>query len=59
MNEINNLSGEFSDELLPTRAGAGDRFGGQECFRAAPNPRRKALVLEGASSIFIDCLKGN
>jgi hypothetical protein len=36
MDEINNLSSEFSDEFLHTQADAGNRFPGQEFFEYGP-----------------------
>jgi hypothetical protein len=59
MNEINNLSSDFSDEFLQTQADAGDHFLSKESFEYHPTQEEmKALVLEGVSLLFIDCLKG-
>jgi hypothetical protein len=59
MNETNNLSSEFSDEFLRAQADAGDHFLGQESFEYRPTQEEiKALLLEGGSLLFIDCLKG-
>jgi hypothetical protein len=59
MDEINNLSSEFSDEFLHTQGDAGNRFPGQEFFEYGPSQEEmEALVLEGVSLLFIDCLKG-
>jgi hypothetical protein len=59
MNEINNLSSEFTDEFLHTQADAGHRLLGQESFEHRPTQEEmKALVREGVSLLFIDCLKG-
>jgi hypothetical protein len=59
MNEINKLSDEFTDEFLHTQADAGDHLLDQEYFEYHPTQKEmKALVLEGASLLFIDCLKG-
>jgi hypothetical protein len=59
MDEINNLSSEFSDEFLHTQAYAGNRFPGQEFSECGPTQEEMgALVLEGVSLLFIDCLKG-
>jgi hypothetical protein len=58
-NEINNLSSEFTDEFLHTQADAGHHPLGQESFEHRPTQEEmKALVLEGVSLLFIDCLKG-
>ena len=58
-NEINNLSSEFTDEFLHTQADAGHHLLGQESFEHRPTQEEmKALVLEGVSLLFIDCLKG-
>jgi hypothetical protein len=59
MNEINNLSSEFTDEFLHTQADASHHLLGQESFEHRPTQEEmKALVLEGVSLLFIDCLKG-
>jgi hypothetical protein len=59
MDEINSLSREFGDEFLHTQADAGNRFAGQEFFECGPTQEEmEALVLEGVSLLFIDCLKG-
>jgi hypothetical protein len=59
MNEIKNLSSEFTDEFLHRQADAGDRFLDQESFEYCPTQEEmKRLVLEGVSLLFIDCLKG-
>jgi hypothetical protein len=59
MNEINNLSNELTDEFLHTQADAGDHFLDQESFESCPTQEEmEALVLQGISLLFIDCLKG-
>jgi hypothetical protein len=59
MNEVNNLSSEFTDEFLHTQANAGAHFLAQESFEYRPTQEEmKALVLEGVSLLFVDCLKG-
>jgi hypothetical protein len=59
MNEINNASSEFTDESRQTQADAGDHFLDQESFEnRATQEEMNALVLEGVSLLFIDCLKG-
>ena len=59
MNQINILSSEFTDEFLHTQADAGDYFLDQESFEDRPTQEEmKALVLEGVSLLFIECLKG-
>jgi hypothetical protein len=59
MNEINNLESKFSDEFLHRQADDGDHFLGQESSECLPTQEEmKALVLEGVSLLFIDCLKG-
>jgi hypothetical protein len=59
MNEIKNLSSEFTDEFLHRQADAGDQFLDQESFEYHPTQdEMKTLVLEGVSLLFIDCLKG-
>jgi hypothetical protein len=59
MNEMNNLSSEFSDERLRTQTDAGNHFLNKESFEYRPTQEEmKALVLEGVSLLFIDCLKG-
>jgi hypothetical protein len=59
MNEISNLPDEFTDEFLHTQADAGDHLLDQESFEYRPTQKEmKALVLEGVSILFIDCLKG-
>ena len=59
MNEINNLSSEFTDKFLRTQADAGPHLLSQKSFEHHPTKEEmKALVLEGVSLLFIDCLKG-
>jgi len=59
MNEINNRSRECTDEFLRTQADAGDHLLGRESLEDRPTQEEmKALVLEGVSLLFIDCLKG-
>jgi hypothetical protein len=59
MNEINNRSRGFTDEFLRTQADAGDHLLGRESLEDRPTQEEmKALVLEGVSLLFIDCLKG-
>ena len=59
MNEINDLSGEFTDDFLHTQADAGQNLLDEEGFayRLAQDEIKK-LALEGYSLLFIDCLKG-
>jgi hypothetical protein len=59
MNEINNRSRESTDEFPRTQPDAGDHLLGRESFEDRPTQEEmKALVLEGVSLLFIDCLKG-
>jgi hypothetical protein len=59
MNEISNRSSEFSDESPQRQSRAGDNFLGPESFEYCPTQEEmRALVLEGGSLLFIDCLKG-
>jgi hypothetical protein len=58
MNENKNLSHEFTDGFLHKRADAGDHLLGQECFDyLSTQEEMKAIVLEGHSLLFIECLK--
>jgi hypothetical protein len=59
MNEINDLSGEFTDDFLHAQADAGDYLLEEEGFRYRPTQdEMKKLALEGLSLLFIDRLKG-
>lgn len=59
MNEINNRSRDFTAEFRRTPADAGDQVLGRESLEDRPTQEEiKALVLEGVSLLFIDCLKG-
>lgn len=59
MNEINDLSGEFTDEFLHAQADAGEYLLDEEAFQYRPTQdEMKKLALEGQSLLFIDCLKG-
>jgi hypothetical protein len=59
MDEMNYLSGEFTDEFLHTQADAGDYLLDQEGFQYRPTQEEmKRLALEGQSLLFIDRLKG-
>jgi hypothetical protein len=58
MNEMNYLSGEFTDEFLRAQADAGDYLLDQEGFQyRLTQDEIKRLVLEGQALIFIDSLK--
>ena len=59
MNDINDVAPELTDEFLHTQADAGDHLLDQESFACRPTlEEMRALVLEGQSLLFIDCLKG-
>ena len=59
MNEINDLSGEFTDDFLHAQADAGDHLLDEEGFQYRPTQgEMKKLALEGQSLLFIDSLKG-
>jgi hypothetical protein len=59
MNEMNYLSGEFTDDFLHAQADVGDYILDEECFRYRPTQdEMKKLALEGQSLLFIDSLKG-
>jgi hypothetical protein len=59
MNEINDLSGEFTDDFLHAQADAGDYLLEEEGFQYRPaQDEIKKLALEGLSLLFIDRLKG-
>ena len=59
MNEINDLSGEFTDDFLHAQADAGDFLLEEEGFQYRPTQDEiKQLALEGLSLLFIDRLKG-
>jgi hypothetical protein len=59
MDEMNYLSGEFTDEFLHKQADAGDYLLDQEGFQYRPTQdEMKRLALEGQSLLFIDRLKG-
>jgi hypothetical protein len=57
MNEIDYLSGEFTDDFLHAQADAGDYLLDKEGFQYRPTQDKKKLVLEGQSLLFIDYLK--
>ena len=58
MNEINYLSGEFSDEFLHTQADIGDYLLDEEGFQyRLTQDEMKRLALEGQALLFIDSLK--
>jgi hypothetical protein len=49
----------FTDELVHTKAGAGDQVLNEESCEYRPTQEEmKTLALEGVSLLFIDCLKG-
>ena len=59
MNEINDLSGEFTDDFLHAQADAGDCLLDEEGFQYRPTQdEMKKLALEGLSLLFIDRLRG-
>ena len=59
MNEMNYLSGEFTDDFLHAQADVGDYILDEEGFRYRPTQdEMKKLALEGQSLLFIDSLKG-
>jgi hypothetical protein len=59
MDEMNYLSGEFTDEFLHAQADAGDYHLDEEGFRYRPTQdEMKRLALEGQSLLLIDRLKG-
>jgi hypothetical protein len=59
MNEMNELSGEFTNDFLHAQADAGDYLLDEEGFQYRPTQdEMKQLALEGNSLLFIDCLKG-
>jgi hypothetical protein len=59
MNEMNYLSGEFTDDFLHAQADVGDHFLHEEGFQYRPTQdEMKKLALEGQSLLFIDSLKG-
>jgi hypothetical protein len=59
MNEMNYLSGEFTDDFLHAQAEVGDYILDEEGFRYRPTQdEMKKLALEGQSLLFIDSLKG-
>jgi hypothetical protein len=58
MNEMNYLSGEFTDEFLRAQADAGDYLLDQEGFQyRLTQEEMKRLALEGQALLFIDSLK--
>ena len=60
MNEINDLSGEFTDDFLHAQADSGDYLLDEEGFQYRPTQdEMKKLAREGLSLLFIDCLKAN
>ena len=59
MSEMNELSGEFTDDFLHAQADAGDYLLDEEGSQYRPTQdEMKKLALEGNSLLFIDCLKG-
>jgi hypothetical protein len=59
MNEINDLSGEFTDDFLHAQADAGDYLLEEKGFQYRPTQdEMKKLAREGLSLLFIDRLKG-
>jgi hypothetical protein len=59
MNEINYLSGEFTDDFLHAQTDAGDYLLDEEGFQyRLTQEEMNKLALEGNSLLFIDCLKG-
>lgn len=59
MNDINDLSGEFTDEFLHAQADAGDYLLEEEDFQYRPTQdEMRKLAREGLSLLFIDSLKG-
>jgi hypothetical protein len=59
MDEINYLSGEFTDEFLHAQADTGDYLLDEEGFQYRPTQdEMKKLALEGQSLLFVDSLKG-
>ena len=59
MNEINDLSGEFTDDFLHAQADVGDYLLDEEGFPYRPTKdEMKKLALEGNALLFIDRLKG-
>jgi hypothetical protein len=59
MNEMNYMSGEFSDEFLHAQADAGDYFLDEEGFQyRLTQDEMKRLALEGQALLFIDSFKG-
>jgi len=55
MNEMNYLSGEFTDDFLHAQADVGDYILDEEGFRYRPTQdEMKKLALEGQSLLFID-----
>jgi hypothetical protein len=58
MNEMNYLSGEFTDEFLRAQADAGDYLLDEEGFQyRLTQDEIKRLALEGQALLFIDSLK--
>ena len=59
MNEMNYLSGEFSDEFLHTQADIGDYLLDEEGFQyRLTQDEMQRLALEGQALLFIDSFKG-
>ena len=59
MDEINYLSGEFTDEFLHAQANAGDYLLDKQGFQyRLTQEEMKMLAIEGQSLLFIDSLKG-
>ena len=57
MNEIDYLSGEFTDDFLHAQADAGDRLLDEEGFQYRPTQdEMRKLALEGDSLLFIERL---
>jgi hypothetical protein len=59
MNEIEYLSGEFTDEFLDAQAQAGDNLLDEEGFQyRITQDEMKMLALEGQALLYIASLKG-
>ncbi len=59
MDEMNYLSGEFTDEFLHAQADAGDYLLDEEGFQYRPTEDEvRRLVLEGKALLYMDGLNG-
>jgi hypothetical protein len=59
MDEINYLSGDFTDKFLHAQADAGDYLLDKQGFQyRLTQDEMKMLALEGQSLLFIDTLRG-